>query len=355
MTKRGKRWLYFAGGLAVGLGVAAWLVRSWYIEGLKPTPSGDEFLIRYDTGSTFFGAVADLTERGVIRNERVFLLYCRVQMKGTPPSSGTYRFRPGMTIAEILDAMNSPLVQMVRIPEGWWIARVANVLEDQNVCSAEEYIALANDPSHFEDAVEFALPEGSLEGYLYPDTYDFPPLLGAKNVILMQLRTFETKVLDEFIKLSDWEEGVELQVGAPPDVFYFVTIASMIELEAAVEKDRPMIAGVIENRLKVNMKLDIDATIMYALQEWRTLEAGETRTVDSPYNTYLNSGLPPGPIGSPAWRSIKAAMEPAEHKYYYYYAPPGSMEHIFTKSYAEHRRAIRNPDQFIPPTEVAQP
>lgn len=336
--------------------VAGLLTRSWYIEGLRPTPPGEEFLIRYDRGSTFFGAVADLALRGVIRNERVFLLYCRLQKKGVPPSSGTYRFHPGMTTDEILKAMNSPLVQMVRIPEGWWIARAAQVLEDHNVCSAEEYIALANDPSKFEDAVDFPLPEGSLEGYLYPDTYDFPPLLGAKNVILMQLRTFETKVLDEFVKLSKWDEDVGLRAGwAPPDVRYFITIASMIELEAAVEKDRPMIAGVIENRLKANMTLDIDATIMYALQEWRTLEAGETRTVDSPYNTYRNSGLPPGPIGSPAWRSIKAAINPAEHDYYYYYAPPGSMEHIFTKSYDEHRRAIRNPDQFIPPAEVAQP
>ena len=116
-----------------------------------------------------------------------------------------------------------------------------------------------------------------------------------------------------------------------------------------------MMAGRIYNRRKANRTLDNDETSMYALQEWRVLKAGETRRVQSPYNTYLNRGLPPGPIGSPAWRSIKAAMFPAEHKFYYYYAPPGSMEHIFTRSYDEHRRAIRNPDQFIPPAEVAQP
>ena len=191
-----------------------------------------------------------------------------------------------------------------------------------------------------------------MEGYLYPDTYDFPPLIGAENVIRTMLATFETKV---------WEKIQDEQMFMPfGDIVgmgdysarrlsHFLIFASLIELEAGVEKDRPLIAGVINNRLKANMTLDLDATLMYALQEWRTLEAGETRRIDSPYNTYLNRGLPPGPIGSPAWRSINAALNPAEHMFYYYYAPPGSMEHIFTKSYEEHRRAIRNPERYMPP------
>ena len=353
MTKKSKRWLFFAGGLAVGLGVAGFLARSWYIDGLKPMPMAEEFLIRYDRGSTFYGAVADLTERGVIRNERVFLLYCRLQKKGSPPSSGTYRFHPGMTTAEILEAINAPLVQMVRIPEGWWIARVAEVFEKNGVCTAEEYIEAANDPARFEDEVRFKLPQDSLEGYLYPDTYDFPPMLGAENAIRMQLSAFEIKVIERMAESSLAAGGSFMP--ADNDVTEIITKASLIELEAAVEKDRPLIAGVIENRLKKNMKLQLDATVMYALQKWRKLEAGEVNRVESPYNTYRNPGLPPGPIGSPAWRSIRAAMRPAEHKFYYYYAPPGSMEHIFTKSYEEHKRAIRNPERFMPPAEVAQP
>ena len=329
-----------------------WYANHWFHSNLEPMPEGEPFLVRYDDGKAFVTAVNELADEGVIRSERAFRLYCRMNEKEIPLATGTYEFRPGMTVEEVLTAMQSPLTQMVRIKEGRWIKRVAQYLADANVCTAEEFIALANDPSHFEGVVEFPLPEDSLEGYLYPDTYDFPPLYGAENAIRTMLVTFEKKVWDKIWAMPD-EKWVMLNglTGNRTyiDYTHILTMASLIELEAGTEKDRPLIAGVIYNRLRENMTLDLDATVMYSLQEWRKLEAGEVRRVESPYNTYLNTGLPPGPIGSPAWRSIEAALNPVEHGYYYYYAPPGSMEHIFTKSYDEHRRAIKNPERFTPP------
>lgn len=315
-------------------------------------PEGEPFLVRYDNGKAFSTAVVELVDAGVIRDERAFRLYCRMNEKEIGLAIGTYEFRPGMEVEEVLTAMESPISQMVRIKEGRWIAQVAKVLEEHNVCTAEEYIALANDPSYFEGEVGFELPEESLEGYLYPDTYDFPPLYGADNAIRTMLATFERKV---------WRPYEDINFGSPPgaDVPWphpgvlglraFVTKASLIELEAGVDKDRPLIAGVINNRLKSKWTLDLDATVMYALQEWRKLEAGEVKRIEHPYNTYLNAGLPPGPIGSPAWRSIEAAIKPAKHDYYFYYAPPGSMEHLFSKSLREHINKIRNPGRYTPP------
>ena len=355
LNRKLKVGLYVVGGLVAVAAGGAWYANDMYEKALLPMREGDSFLVRYDDGISFIAAVGELADQGVIRDGRAFRLYCKRNEKEIALAIGTYEFNAGMTVEQVLAAMKSPITQTVRIPEGWWIARVAPILEENNVCSAEEYIALANDPSQFVDVVDFPLPTSSLEGYLYPDTYELAPLLGAEAVISLQLVAFEEKVWSEIEKSSDWNDSLEFQ-GAPPDPHTYIVMASMIELEAAVEKDRPMIAGVIANRLKANMALDMDATILYALQEWRKLEAGETRRVISPYNTYLNRGLPPGPIGSPAWRSISAAMNPAEHRYYYYYAPPGSMEHIFTKSYSEHRRAIRNPSRFMPPPlENAQP
>ena len=361
MNRKLRTWLYVVGGVIACAAFGAWYINDTYEKALLPMPDGDSFLVRYDDGLSFIEAVGELADQGVIRDERAFRIYCRRNEKEIALEIGTYEFHPGMTVEEVLAAMKSPITQTVRIPEGWWIARVAPILEENNVCSAEEYIALANDPSKFNDVVDFPLPTESLEGYLYPDTYEFAPLLGAEEVIARQLAAFEEKVWSQIEELPDDQNVLRFAVGAPPfwprpDIHKYVVMASMIEMEAAVEKDRPMIAGVIQNRLKANMTLDMDATILYALQEWRVLEAGETKRVESPYNTYLNAGLPPGPIGSPAWRSISAAMNPAEHRYYYYYAPPGSIEHIFTRNYAQHRAAIRNPGRFMPPPpENAQP
>src|SRR5690606_35264400 len=111
--------------------------------------------------------------------------------------SGTYAFKPGMTMDQVTTALKNPLKQNVRIPEGWWISRVADRLEAKNVCTAEEYAELAAKPEEFKDVVDFELPEGSLEGYLYPDTYDLPPMLGAREVIKRQLQTFQKKVVDK--------------------------------------------------------------------------------------------------------------------------------------------------------------
>jgi len=308
-----------AGG---GAGLAWWLNRE-----LAPMPAGNETVIRIDPTAPRTVVYKDLARRSVIRNVAAFELMARLQRQPETVREGSYRVRSGMTADEIFQTLQKPIRQNVRIPEGWWIRRVAKRLESQGVCSAADYIAAAGDAARFADVTKLPIPRtGSLEGFLFPDTYDLPPKMGAEAVIRRQLRAFRQRV------------GPILQ--PETDLRRILTIASMVELEAARNAERPRIAGVIENRMRERMTLDIDATVLYALQEWKVLGPGVVRTVDSPYNTYLRRGLPPGPIGSPGLASIQAAIAPESHPYFFYVARP-DRSHFFTANYPAHRAAIR--------------
>lgn len=288
--------------------------------------SGPPFYIRFDQRTPLVVALTRLQERGVVRNPDVMARYSRWRKLPAVVEAGTYEVTPGTKADALLTALRKPIRQMVRIPEGWWVARVAKRLEEQGVCAAEEYIALTQEPERFAEDVSFPLPKNSLEGYLFPDTYDLPPLLGAEATIRRQLKTFEAKVVK--------------QVGNPKDLQRLVTIGSLVEAEVALDAERPLVAGIIENRLAKGMKLQIDATVLYALQEWKELGPGVVNTIDSPYNTYRIHGLPPGPIGSPGLKSIEAAAKPRATEYLYYVALP-NRSHLFAKDYPTHLANIR--------------
>jgi UPF0755 protein len=302
----------------------AWYGWSWLKRETAPMPTAANFYIRFEPGTSVQAALTELQERKVVRNPEAAKYWIKYKELPSTIQSGSYELHAGMSLGAIMRALQDPITQMVRVPEGWWIARVAKRLEEHDVCSAAEYVRLSKRPDLFIDAVEFSLPEGSLEGYLYPDTYDLPPLIGAEETIRRQLRAFSDKV----------------EVPEDADLHRAVTSASIIELEAALDEERAVIAGVIENRIKDRMTLDMDASVLYALQEWKVLGPGVVKTIKSPYNTYLHPGLPPGPIGSPSAKSIAAALAPAEHRLYYYVARP-NRSHLFATTYAAHRGNIR--------------
>lgn len=304
-------------------------VKGVYDRGTTVTEVTEPFLVRYE-GESLDEILADLEERKVVAYPDAFKTVADYQNIPLRSGTGTFEFRGGMTILEVSEALGNPITQMVRLPEGWWIARSAQRLEDRQVCTAEEYIELANNPAEFADVVSFELPKKSLEGYLYPDTYELPPLLGARGVIVRQLQNFEKRVVKKY-GVDGFGEGGLHQV---------VTLGSLVEVEVALDEERPMVAEVMRNRLEQNMRLQIDATVLYALQDWRKLEAGEVNRVESPYNTYKNNGLPPGPICSPALRSIEAVLNPAEHDYLFYVRGEG-MSHLFSSTYDGHLQNIK--------------
>ncbi|MDX2066659.1 MAG: endolytic transglycosylase MltG [Fimbriimonadaceae bacterium] len=313
--------LLVAAGLAVVVAAAAW----WVTDQLRPMPIGPPVTLSLPRAS-LSSTLRTLQSRGIIRNATVTGWSYRLFGQSRIIRSGRYRLSPGMSAHQVEQALRQPLRNWVRLPETNWAARNANLLQRAGVCLATEYLAEVRNPAKYQREVNFRLPAQSLEGYLYPDTYDFPPGYGAAAVVRTQLKTFERKVGQAFTDV--------------PDLDRMVTIASLVQLEVARDEERPVVAGVIENRLARGMRLQIDASINYGLQVWRPLRRSEYRTVDSPYNLYRVEGLPPTPICSPSLASIRAAHRPARHSYLYYVAMPDG-ETKFASNLDDHEANFR--------------
>jgi UPF0755 protein len=302
--------------------LAAAVAGFWFYTQLKPLdPTGKTRYVRFDQSTGLIAALQRLESGKVLKSSTAARLLAKWQNTPKTVRVGTYLVGPGQSASEILRALQSPVRRMIRIPETNWAARTANLLAKQQLGTAEEYMALVKQPNLVKDDYSFPFPSHSLEGYLYPDTYDLPPLMTASAVIHRQLDNFERRV---------WTG-----LGKPKNLHRAIIIASMVELEVARDEERPIVAGVIENRLAKGMPLQIDAAINYGIQKWRPLTYADYRSVDSPYNLYRHKGLPPGPICSPSIKSIEAAIKPAKHKYLYYVALPSGRS-LFAETYPQH-------------------
>jgi UPF0755 protein len=308
-----------------GLIVAAIVAGYIFQAKLQPTESGPAQLIRFQAKLPLSSVLHDLQERGIIRSAAATGFFARVRKKESVVEAGTYSIAPGMNVDEVLKALTTPVTVKVTVPEYYWITRTAELMEKENIAKADDFVKAAQEPKEFAKQVTFPLPEKSLEGYLYPDTYKIQPLVGAKAAIVQQLENFDKRV---------WK-GLD----QPKNLHRAIIIASMVEREAKLDEDRPLIASVIENRLAKNMPLEVDATILYAQQRWHVPTRADLKHTISPYNTYLNKGLPPGPICSPGLKSIKAALNPAKTGYLYYVAMPDGRS-LFAKTLQEHNANI---------------
>ena len=309
-------------GCFIGLIIVAILgcVGFWVKLQLGPLEKGPAQTYVFAKPRGITGVLNEFESKGVIKSAYLAKVLSVLSGSKKIVNPGVYRVAPGMTAAEVLTALKNPIKQLVRVPEGRWIARVAKVLEEKKAAKASEYIDLSNHPEKF---AEFGIPffNDSLEGFLYPDTYNFAPEIGADYVVRRQLLNFENRTA----KLGLTKENMRRTI----------IIASLLELEASDYKEKQMIAGVIENRLMRGMRLQIDATINYGMQEWRVLTYADYTKIKSPYNTYLVKGLPPGPICSPTGKSIEAALHPIKHNFVYYITMPDGITR-FTATYPEH-------------------
>lgn len=272
-----------------------------------------------------------LKEKDIIRNDQVFVLYCRLNGYDGRLKAGTYALSPGAPMKEIVSILLEGREGQIRvtIPEGYTLEQIANLLAEKKVVSRADFWAAAqmDYPYAFLDGIPRS--EKYLEGFLFPDTYFIPPTADAQSIIDMMLRRFD----------REWTALEPLRAEAPlKDPRQLVTVASMVEKETVYADERPLVAGVIYNRLQKGMPLQVDATVLYALGVHKAKISSRDLKVDSPYNTYLHRGLPPGPIGSPGASSLKAALRPARHNYYYY-VYRGDGRHYFSQTYSEHLKA----------------
>jgi UPF0755 protein len=312
--------------MAIGIAAVLLAAGAYVYAMLRPTEARPASYMRFEKATPLAEALGRLQSAGFLRSSRFTLALAILRREQGTVQPGTYAFRGGLQPMEVIERLRKPIRQMVRLPEGWWIARTAERLEAREVCKREDYISLASQAGRFADVLPALKNVDSLEGLLYPDTYDLPPLLGAEGVIRRQLTNLKSKVGPDFFKTENWHK--------------VLNIAAMVEAETQKDDEKPIVAGVIYNRLAKRMRLQIDATALYALQEWKQLKPGEIAKIDSPYNTYRIDGLPPGPICSPGLASIRAAQKPEKHEYLYYVAMPGG-RHRFAKTYEEHLKNIR--------------
>ncbi len=313
-------------GLVIGVLLAAVLASAWLYQETRPTDTAGRTYVRFTTQTDYHGALDRLHAEGLIRSTSAtyFVAWFRHEVHSVEP--GIYRFEAGRGASGRIVELRGPVHQRLRLPETNWALRTANVLEKHDVCTADEYMEFVRNPDRIRSEVSFPIESTTLEGYLYPATYDLPPTLGAHDVILTQLKRFETEV---------WEP-----LGHPKDLLRLLKEASLVELEVKYDNERPMVAGVIENRLKLGSPLQIDASINYGMQIWRPLKVSEYHSFQSEYNLYLHKGLPPTPICSPSAKSVDAAVHPANHKYLFYVALPGGVS-LFAENYAQHLKNVK--------------
>ncbi|MBU0607214.1 MAG: endolytic transglycosylase MltG [Armatimonadetes bacterium] len=276
-----------------------------------------------------------LRDEGLVRNATAFRLLVQSNKalgKSSAPKAGYYDLSPSMSSEEILARLCEGKVarRKVTFPEGFTVAQMAGRLEEVLDIPRAEFLAAARG-ARISRAVAFRLPKGRLEGYLFPSTYTFN--VGEKPALIVGEMVAS---LNE-VFARPYQSEIRRQKLTVPQL---VTLASLIEREARVGQERPLIAGVIMNRLARGMRLQIDATVQYALGEHKSRLLYKDLRVNSPYNTYRHAGLPPGPICNPGLDCLLAALRPAKTDKLFYVAKPDGT-HVFTKTYEEHLQAIQ--------------
>lgn len=266
----------------------------------------------------------------VVRNPVLFYLYARFRGLDSQIKAGEYQISNSLSTPEVLQEMvdGRLAVQSFTIPEGFTTAQVADLLVSRGFVDRENFfMTLGNEP--FTYSFTESLPQGDrrLEGYLFPDTYQVTRGLSERSIIDLMLRRFEVEMDELDYPARAEKAGLTLHQA--------VTIASMVEREARVDQERPLISGVIHNRIKRSIPLQIDATVQYALGANKPKLYYKDLEIDSPYNTYRVNGLPPGPIAMPGRSSLEAAVNPAQTEYLYYVAKPDG-SHAFATTLADH-------------------
>lgn len=276
-----------------------------------------------------------LHDLGLIRNATTFLAAGYVLGELGNLKAGEYELNTKMSPVEILDklARGDVTAYWITVPEGATVADIARTLEKQKLVRAERFVTLAR-RAGLRLGARYHVPNRNLEGYLFPDTYRIEREVSEERLIGQMLAEFERQVLRGLAaEIAHRGNGLSVEES--------IILASLVEREARVPSERARIAGVLANRLRKGMRLECDATIQYALGETKPRLTYDDLKIDSPYNTYRHAGLPPTPICSPGRDSIRAALQPEKHDYLFYVADGKTGGHLFSRTFAEHKAAIR--------------
>jgi len=319
--------LLFIGVLIAAL-VFARLFLAWNTPAEDP---GRDVAIEIPSGATLISAAEKLHDEGVIRSIRSFVLLGKIKGLTGKVQAGELKFRTDMTPVEALNVLSrgKAVAYSVTIPEGFTVRQIAALLDSKGLVNEQRFLSLAEDPAF---SRSLGVPADRLEGFLFPDTYFWPKGMPEEEILAKMVARYRS-VFDDSMKKRAAEMGMtELET---------VTLASIVERETGVDRERPMVSAVFHNRLKRGYRLQTDPTVIYGLGADfdGNLTKKELRK-DTPYNTYTRKGLPPGPIANPGEAALKAALYPADAPYLYFVAK-GDGSHVFSRNLVEHNRAVK--------------
>jgi len=311
---------------------AAWLAYGL----LLPAGPSQQTLVQIKAGSSAHHIAAALKQNGIIRSEYAFLLWH--YMHGRKPlKAGEYEFDHRASLREVYDRISRGDIffYTVVVPEGYNIFDIAGAIEEAGLGKREDFLKVAQGDTALVRDLDPKAP--SLEGYLFPDTYHFTRTQSLHDMAAAMVRRFRQNAKE---------------VGLNQNVHELVTMASILEKETGAPEERPEVASVLYNRLQKNMELKTDPSVIYAAllnNRYNGVIHQSDLHFDSPYNTYRNAGLPPGPISNPGKASLEAAMHPAKTDFLYFVADPQNQgHHRFARTDSEHaanveayRRAVQ--------------
>ena len=311
--------------IAAGLALVSFLLRTPY-QGYP----GEEVIVSIVPRTPSASVFETLESKGVLRDWRLGMVALKVLHQGKTLKAGEYRFAGPRTPEQVVLSIvaGDVVTYRITVPEGFTADEVFTQFSSQSFSTLRDYQALFQKPDEL-DGVPKEAP--TLEGFLFPDTYIVTRSMGAREILSAMTRQFSRRLPDGFEQKARAQGMTLLQA---------TTLASLVEKETAVTAERPIVAAVYRNRLRKGMLLQCDPTTIYALKRlgaWRGSLARSELAVDEPFNTYVNPGLPPGPICNPGLASLRAAIAPADVSFLYFVAA-GDGSHSFSADYEEQQR-----------------
>lgn len=291
--------------------------------------SDTQVVVEIPRGASFTAAVSILSDAGLIKHKTLFYSLAKLKNAQTRIRAGEYELSTSMSPAHILEKMirGEVVDYPVVVPEGFDVQTIASRLAEEKLINVDAFLKLTRDRAFLSSV---GIDAASAEGYLFPDTYTFTKKMNEKETIRIMVNRFREKVTPAMLRKAR-EKGFSEQ--------QFITLASLVEKEAKLKSERPLISAVFHNRLAKGMKLQCDPTAVYDLKGFEgTIKRSHLRR-RSPYNTYKIHGLPPGPIASPGKESLMAALNPAPVDYIYFVAKNDGSHH-FSSDLRSHNQAV---------------
>ncbi len=323
---KGILWICFALILAI---LSAGVLVLGLSRHLEQPRNFEQTEITISPGQSFSSVLTGLHRQGLISSVWKLKLYARFKGCDKKLRAGEYLIPAGASPEKVLNILvqGKVVLHRITVPEGYSLRQIAETVDRAGLVPEAEFLAAADDPQLIN---EFKISGSSFEGYLFPDTYLFSRQTSAREIIEVMVHRFNE------VFSNDWKERAA-RLGL--SIHEVVVLASIVEKETGVDAERPVIASVFRNRLNLGMRLESDPTVIYGIENF---DGNLTRThlrTPTPYNTYTQQGLPPGPIASPGRKSLEAVLYPADTPYLFFVARK-DRTHQFSATLTEHRKAV---------------